>query len=438
MKVLTQPKVLKGFRDYLPNEALVRNNLIRTIEKSFQSFGFSAIDTPALEYTETLMGAGSEETDKQLYRFKDNGKRDVALRFDLTIPLARYVCQHKNELNFPFKRYHIAPVWRAEKPQRGRFREFMQCDIDIIGAASLLSDAEILSCISLTLSKLNLKHQLKINSREISSAWFEHIGVNEQSAEILRALDKIDKIGKEKVEAELKEIVILSQESIDKIFRLINIKSNSNDQTLNALLELSSSCPKLKDATLKLQKTLKLLKDFGLDESNFIIDLSIARGLDYYTGIVFETELTNNKIGSVSSGGRYDNLTSRFQKAELNGVGASIGIDRIVAALLEKEDNFFKNHHLSLIAINMGDDSLDYTLKILSKFREHKVQSQVYLEPKKLAKQFKYADDKGINYALIAGKEEKNKGVFSIKNLATGEQNEFSCVSAALKHINNS
>ncbi len=431
-----EPRVLKGFRDYLPAEAILRSRMISKIASSFENFGFAPIDTPALEYAETLVGRGSAETDKQLYRFADNGKRDVALRFDLTIPLARYAALHADKLGIPFRRYHIAPVWRAEKPQRGRFREFIQCDIDIIGCRSETADAEVMATISNALEALELPHQLRINSREISNAWFEHLGLSEKTPEILRALDKIDKAGKEAVIKELQEKASVNLGQIDQLFALSLLTAADDAGVISGLRNLASECSDLNPAIDKLEKTLDLLPKLGMQNGSFKIDLSIARGLDYYTGIVFETDLISEPaIGSIASGGRYDNLASMFTKKELPGSGASIGLDRILAALLERESTSTANSLSEVLVLNMGSSTLAYRADITTKLRNVGINTELFPDEAKLSNQFKYADKKQIPFALVAGEDEQTKNVFSIKDLRTGEQHENLDIEKAISLI---
>jgi len=421
----TEARVLKGFRDSLPKESIARARMLQTIVSVFENYGFSPIDTPALEYTSTLLGSGSGETDKQLFRFMQ-GKRDVAMRFDLTIPLARYVASNFSKLSFPFRRYHIAPVWRGENPQRGRFREFIQCDLDIIGSSSPLTDAEVMLAISSALDALKLGHLMRVNSRKVSNGWFKELGLSEKSALVLRELDKLEKVGRDKVRQDLIDKVQTSQEEVDRIFELIDCQGQSNKETLEKLSSLSQNHPDIQLGVEELGQHLRLCGELGLDENLIEIDLSIARGLDYYTGIVFETDLKEDSIkeglGSIASGGRYDNLVSRFSSQELPGVGASIGLDRILAALGESGRISGQESSTKVLIFNMGGDISHYALGIVSELRKAGINSEIFTESSKLAGQFKYAEKKGIPFVLFAGEKEQNANTFSIKNITTGEQ----------------
>ncbi len=425
MSEKTEARVLKGFRDSLPGESIARSEMIKRIISVFENFGFAPIDTPALEYTTTLLGSGSGETDKQLFRFMQ-GKRDVAMRFDLTIPLARYVASNFSKITFPFRRYHIAPVWRGENPQRGRFREFMQCDIDIIGSHSPLADAEVMSAISFALEKLELKHLLRVNSRKLSNGWFEELDLSEKSAEILRALDKIDKIGPEKVREELNNKAEIAPEKIDKIFELIDCQGASNQETFQKLEKLSSGHEVLQSGLSELKKHLEICQDLGLSEKCIFVDLSIARGLDYYTGIVFETDLKEEKLGeglgSIASGGRYDNLVERFSNNSLAGVGASIGLDRILSALSDSSLIPNTNSTTQVMLLNLEENISSYSLGIVSELRKAGINAEIFFGNSKLAQQFKYAEKKDIPVVLFSGSDEEKTNTFAIKNIQNGQQ----------------
>ena len=431
-----EPKLLKGFRDQLPEDALERSQLIRQIETVFTSFGYGPIDTPALEYAEILLGKGGEETDKQLFRFLDNGDRDVALRFDLTVPLARYVAKNQRNLPIPFRRYHIAPVWRAEKPQKGRFREFMQCDIDLIGSDSTNADAEVVAVISTALSKINLEHKIKLNHRGISNKYFSSLGLSDKVPHILRATDKIAKIGIDGVKQELEKTAELKGEVVDKIFLFLQLSERKTcKETLSSLSEL----PELADGTNQLSEIIGKLACLGISEENLSIDLSIARGLDYYTGMVFETELLSSpEIGSIASGGRYDNLLGVYSKNSLPGVGASIGIDRILAALAENTDVEKAKSLTDVIVLNMGVESNTYCHIISNKLRLSGLNTELYTDEAKLGNQFKYADRKGIPFAIIAGANEQNSNTCALKNLKTKEQTDNISLDEAIKIIQTS
>ena len=322
---MIEARVLKGFRDFLPSDEIVRRDLIEKIEMSFRSYGFVPIDTPALEYTEILLGKGGGETEKQIYRFTDHGGRDVALRFDLTVPFARFLAEHHSKLDFPFKRYHISKVWRGENTQRGRYREFMQCDFDTIGSDSAAADYEILHVMRNTLlSVAGGDVEIRLNHRGIFNSFLTRLGIQEKSESILRTVDKLSKIGRDKCQELLLEIT----GEAGKILDFIEIKG-SFDETLAVMTEAAGPS----DGSERLKLIRKFMLDEGIADS-FVLDPSITRGLDYYTGIVFESFLKDMRdIGSVCSGGRYDNLVGLYSKQPLPGVGSSIGLDRLLAAL---------------------------------------------------------------------------------------------------------
>jgi histidyl-tRNA synthetase len=423
---LIEPRVLKGFQDTLPNTALQRKGMILKIEEVFSSFGFSPIDTPALEYTEILLGKGSNETDKQLFRFTDNGGRDVSMRFDLTIPLARFVALHQNELAFPFKRYHIAPVWRAEKPQKGRYREFIQCDFDTIGTESKTADAEIVGVITSALTKVDIKHLVRINNRKVLNGVLESLNVKDRSASVLRAIDKLDKLGREIVEKELVDEAGLNSDQISKVFRFIEL-SESNDAS--SLFEelgsfLDGSELGLKGLT-ELREVYSQAQDFGCKKEDLEIDLTIARGLDYYTGTVFETKLRDlPSIGSICSGGRYDDLASLYTKRRLPGVGASIGLDRILGAMEELGTIKKKSSPARVYVCVLDNEAKQTSIQLASQIRNAGVPCEVALEPSALGGQLKYADLKGIELAVIVGSSEISNKSAPVKNLISKQQSE--------------
>lgn len=422
-----EPRILKGFRDYLPEAAITRGRMIEKIVRSFEAFGFVPIDTPAIEYTDILLGKGSSETDKQMYRFPDNGGRDVSLRFDLTIPLARFAAMHINELGTPFKRYHIAPVWRAEKPQRGRYREFYQCDFDIIGTKSILADAEILAVINYTLTQLGIEHSIRLNNRKVLNGMLETVGAREKSAAVLRAVDKLDKLGPEIVMAELSEQGGLDGKQIDAVFQFVSL-SGKDLPPDKLLAELRTTLGKNQLATEgidQLEQTIARAEPLGVPAGVVSIDLSIARGLDYYTGTVFETKLIPlPEFGSICSGGRYDNLASLYTSRELPGVGASIGLDRIIGAFEELGRLSKKSSTASVLVAIVEPQAEAYCLSLARQLREAGIGVEVFPESGKLGNQLKYGDKKGIELAVIAGGREAESGTATLKNLKTGAQFE--------------
>ncbi len=427
-KPAIQARILKGFRDILPETAIPRGEMLTSVTKVFQSFGFSPIDSPALEYAEILLGKGSDETDKQMYRFEDNGKRDVALRFDLTVPLARFAAMHMPTLGTPFRRYHIAPVWRAEKPQRGRFREFVQCDFDIIGSSSVIADAEIIAVMNACLKELGVAHTIRFNHRGLLGCALEQIAASDQSVAVLRAIDKLEKAGKDAVTEELRTQAGLSEEQIQNIFNFVSLSkdSSSNKDTLSRLRKffLDSDVTEQSEQIInQLEVLLNILAEANIDESSLHLDLSIARGLDYYTGIVFETMLTElPDIGSVCSGGRYDDLANLYTKQELPGVGASIGLDRLLAALEELELLKKKQTTAEVLVSVLDQTHAPYAAAVSAKIRAAGINVELYPQISKLGQQLKYADKKNIELVVILGEKEFTSKTCTIKSMTSGEQ----------------
>ncbi len=438
-KPLIEARILKGFRDYLPQATIPRAMMIDRLKEVLSSFGFVPIDTPALEYADILLGKGSEETDKQLYRFLDNGQRDVALRFDLTVPLARFAAMHINELGIPFRRYHIAPVWRAEKPQRGRFREFIQCDFDIIGTKSLMADAEIILVINRTLRKLEVEHQIRINNRLVLNGFLHTLGVEGKNAAVLRAIDKLEKLGEEVVAAELVSEAGMQKEQISRVFSFLRLsrEADSNENLLAELPALLGSSEAGLAGVAQLERINQILCCCGLSQKDYRFDLSIARGLDYYTGSVFETTLSRlPEIGSICSGGRYDNLASLYTKQELPGVGASIGLDRLLAAL-EELGLLAATASTAQILVAVADSSAaPQCMALAQDLRERGLGVEMFPQEAKLAAQLKYADRKGIKLVVIAGADGLAQGICSLKDMNNGAQTDgiaLTQIASALK-----
>lgn len=431
MNTLIQAKVLKGFRDFLPNQEIKRALLVEKLTEAFRFYGFVPIDTPVLEYSEILLRKSEGETEKQVFRFEDNGGRDVALRFDLTVPFARFIALHKNELYFPFKRYHIAKVWRGEKPQAGRYREFMQCDFDIIGSDSPESDFEILSLMKKSLSIIGVDNiTIRLSHRGIFNAFLQKLNLSKKSDEILRSVDKLAKIGKDEVVALLTETTG-SEKTAQDIIRFIS-GSDDFDSTLSLMEELSEATKEVE----RLRILRKMMEAAGIEKS-FVLDPSITRGLDYYTGIVYETFLNDlPTIGSVCSGGRYDNLAGLYMKEEISGVGSSIGLDRLIAALEElgmgDEKNSFTNAMIFYL-----DAPLAFEYQALAeKLRNENIAVEVFPEAKKMNQQYTYAEKKGIQYGIIVKNEKDNASgqfLLTIKNLKTRESFESIGFDEALK-----
>ena len=431
MNTLIQAKVLKGFRDFLPNQEIKRAILIEKLTEAFRFYGFVPIDTPVLEYSEILLRKSEGETEKQVFRFEDNGGRDVALRFDLTVPFARFIALHKNELYFPFKRYHIAKVWRGEKPQAGRYREFMQCDFDIIGSDSAESDFEILSLMKKSLSIIGVENiTIRLSHRGIFNAFLKKLNLAEKSDEILRSVDKLAKIGKDEVVALLTETTG-SENAAQDIIRFIS-GSDDFDSTLSLMEALSGATKEVE----RLRILRKMMKAAGIEKS-FVLDPSITRGLDYYTGIVYETFLNDlASIGSVCSGGRYDNLAGLYMKEEISGVGSSIGLDRLIAALEELGMGEEKNSFTDAMIFYL-DAPLAFEYQALAeKLRKEKIAVEVFPEAKKMNQQYTYAEKKGIQFGIIVKNEKDNTSgefLLTIKNLKTRESFESIGFDEALK-----
>jgi histidyl-tRNA synthetase len=416
---LIEPRTLKGFRDFLPAKMVQREKLMDTAKRVYRRYGFLPIDTPALEYLEILTGKGSEETDRQMYHFIDAGGRPVGMRFDLTVPLARFSAQHINELGTPFKRYHIAPVWRGENPQDGRFREFVQCDFDTIGTTGVVSDIETALVIHELLLEIGIdQFRIRINNRQILTGLLEMLDLKNQSTAVLRALDKLDKVGVEGVSKEMAQAGI-QQEQADKIFQFAQIKG-SHEDVLSQLSALLKSNELASQGIDRLSTVSSALQAAGVPPFRFEIDVSIARGLDYYTGIIFETTLLElPRIGSVCSGGRYDNLAGLFTKQQLPGIGASLGLDRLLAAL-EKLGRLEESPRAADVFIPLFDpERMNDYFALAALVRSNGISAEVYPESKKLGQQLKYADQRGFLVALIAGARELDQGLVQIKDLRT-------------------
>lgn len=426
---MIEPRTLKGFRDYLPEAMIPREQLIATAQRVYRSYGFSPIDTPALEYLEVLTGKGSEETDRQLYHFQDHGGRSVGMRFDLTVPLARFAAQHYSELGLPFKRYHIAPVWRGENTQRGRYREFMQCDFDTIGTRSVAADIETTLVINDLLQAIGFsRFTIHLNNRMVLNGLLEKLSLAEQSTHILRALDKLAKIGPEKVAAEMMATAGATAQQAEEVLRLAEIRG-SNDEMLAALAPLVAGSATGEAGVQRLTEILSAIKGLSLPPSRIQVDVAIARGLDYYTGVVFETFLDDlPTIGSICSGGRYDNLAGLFTKQELPGVGASLGLDRLLAAMEElKLVGKVRTPAPVFIPFFDAKRLADY-LQIAAELRAKGIGVEVFPDTKKLGPQLKYADSRGHALAIIAGESEFAARSVQLKNLKTTSSQTVSVV----------
>lgn len=419
---LITPRTLKGFRDFLPSSMIPRERLMETARKVYRSFGFVPIDTPALEYAEILCGKGGDETDKQMYRFQ-HGRHDVAMRFDLTIPLARFIAQHASELGTPFKRYHLGSVWRGENTQAGRYREFVQCDFDAIGTNSIASDIETALVIYDLMRSIGFQDfSIRLNNRKVLNGLLQKSGLAEQSVPVLRALDKLAKIGRAEVKNEILNTTPSSPAQVDEILRLADI-SGSNQAVLKQLTAICVGNELVEQGLAELEQVILASQAVGISEDHLQLDVSIARGLDYYTGSIFETFLTKlPSIGSVCSGGRYDNLAGLFTKQLLPGIGASLGLDRLLAAMQELEMIPPVRTMADVMIIQFDRKQLHEYLRLAKELRTTGLGVEVYPEQKKLDQQFKYADRNGYPAVIVAGPDELAAGRVKLKWLASGEQ----------------
>jgi len=396
-----KPQTLKGFRDFLPSEARKRQYVIDILKKVFESYGFEPLETPALEYEEILTGKYGEEGDKLMYRFEDRGKRKVAMRYDQTVPLARVVAQYGNELPMPFKRYQIQNVWRADNTQKGRYREFLQCDADIVGSSSLLSDVEIISVVDSSLKKLGFsKYKIKFNNRELLFKQIKQVGIQDESAiSVIRILDKIEKVGWQRIEEELKELKGIDKKAASGLFNLWQL-------------------------TQPMEGEIKKIWD-ECSKRNIPVEpkLTLARGLDYYTGLIFEVEIDGYSAGSVCGGGRYDNLIGLFADKQIPAVGFAFGFDRLIEAMTELK-RFPDDFQTTKVLVTVFSPALlEKSIEISSRLRSNNIDTELYLdENASLEKQLKYADKKGIPYAIIIGPEEAAKKVVTLRNMKTRKQ----------------
>ena len=418
MDTLIEPRVLKGFRDFLPSSEIARRRITEKIEASFRSYGFVPIDTPALEYAEILLGKGGGETEKQIYRFTDHGGRDVALRFDLTVPLARFLAEHHHELSFPFKRYHIAKVWRGENTQRGRYREFTQCDFDILGSSSAASDFEILHIMHKTLKAISGgKIIIHINHRGVFNSFLSRLDLLDKSVDILRTVDKLSKAGGDETRNNLS--LLVGKDKAGEILNYIGLETDY-EKTLVTMIKAAGESPDT--------ERLKLLRQFTIDAGiadSIILDPSITRGLDYYTGIVFESFLADLPgIGSICSGGRYDNLVGLYSKEKIPGVGTSIGIDRLIAGLeaLKRLDTFSTYAVIAIAWVSRSSSGVCQSLADM--LRKEGIPCEVFLEEEKLTKQFQEAEKRGIRWLIIPDPENPLKDHLTLRDLSSRKNME--------------
>jgi histidyl-tRNA synthetase len=418
---IIEPRVLKGFRDFLPAQEAKRRDFTRRVEDAFLARGFVPIDTPALEYAEILLGKGGGETEKQIYRFKDHGDRDVALRFDLTVPFARFMAAHYHELYLPFRRYHIGKVWRGENTQRGRYREFCQCDCDIVGADSPGSDFEILSSMAAALEALGLgAFSIRVSHRGAFNLFLEGLGVKERSAEVLRIADKLRKIGPEETTSLL--AAAIGAGPAERVKSFIGITGGIGEGVREMEALLGGECP----ATARLKEIEALAAETGIGKK-IVLDASITRGLDYYTGIVFETYLDAMPgIGSVCSGGRYDDLASLYTKERIPGVGASIGMDRLLAALEEIGGEGETKSFVKALLVCADLRHLGQAFALAERLRGSETPVEVFTERKKIQQAFAYAEKKSISRAVILDEEYLRAGRYIIRDMRTRENSEAS------------
>ena len=437
-----KPSIPKGTRDFSPVEMAKRNYIFNTIREVFHLFGYQQIETPSMENLSTLMGKYGDEGDKLLFKIQNSGdyfsgltdeellSRNAAklaskfcekgLRYDLTVPFARYVVMHRDEISFPFKRYQIQPVWRADRPQKGRYREFYQCDADVVGSNSLLNEVELVQMIDRVYGKFGIRVSIKINNRKILTGIAEIIGEVDKIVDITVAIDKLDKIGLDNVNAELASKGI-PQEAIEKLQPIIML-SGSNEEKLETLKSVLSTSETGLKGVEESEFILKTVASLGV-KSEVELDLTLARGLNYYTGAIFEVKALDVQIGSISGGGRYDNLTGVFGMSGMSGVGISFGADRIYD-VLNQLDLYPKEavNATQLLFVNFGEKEAAYCLPVLSAARDAGIRAEIYPDSAKMKKQMSYANDKNIPFVAIVGENEMNEGKLTLKNMTTGEQ----------------
>ncbi|HET7818647.1 MAG TPA: histidine--tRNA ligase [Bacteroidia bacterium] len=448
-----KPSIPKGTRDFSPSEMVRRNFIFSSIREVFERYGYQPIETPAMENIETLTGKYGDEGDQLLFKilnsrqFEAKNKEELkkeyersltqninspllterALRYDLTVPFARYVVQHQNEIVFPFKRYQIQPVWRADRPQKGRYREFFQCDADVVGSDSLLNEVELIQIINDVYAKLGISVTIKMNNRKILSALAELIGEKDKIVDITVAIDKLDKVGLEGVNKELSEKGI-SNAAIEKLQPLILFQGASSDK-INLLKQVIGRIEIGKKGIEEVEYVFSGISADKSLKSTFELDITLARGLNYYTGAIFEVKANHVQIGSICGGGRYDNLTGIFGLPNVSGVGISFGIDRIFDVM--NELNLFDGKGIAaqttkILLTHFGEQERNYCISVASRLREAGINTEIYPDvTKKIAKQFDYANKKQIPFVIVVGTEEMNTGVLAFKDMATGEQKKI-------------
>lgn len=452
-----KPSTPKGTRDFLPDVVARRQYIFNTIREAFEVYGFSPIETPSFEHTSTLLGKYGEEGDRLIFKILKSGDKmkdadlkaledgnlprfanslsEKALRYDLTVPFARFVVQHQNELSFPFKRYQIQPVWRADRPQAGRYQEFYQCDADVVGSDSLVFEVDFIQLFDEVLSKLNIPQvSIKINNRKILTGIAEVSGESDKIVAITVAIDKLDKIGLDGVLKELSDKGV-SAEGIEKIKPLFEI-SGSTEERLTQMKEYLSDSEIGLEGIKELEYLFDATQKLGLRDTSVEFDVTLARGLNYYTGAIFEVKCGATSIGSICGGGRYDDLTGIFGMKNMSGVGISFGADRIYY-VLEELDLFPESvdNRLDLLFINFGDEEAAYCMSQVKKMREAGISCELYPKSAKMNKQMKYANDRGVKFVALVGKNEMEQGVLRIKNMDTGEQEDIK-PDALANHLN--
>jgi histidyl-tRNA synthetase len=425
MKKIIEPKILKGTRDFGPEAMIKRNFVMEKLKTIFKQFGFDQIETPVIEYAETILGKYGEEGDKLTYTFKDRGDRQIALPYDLTVPFARFTAANWQNLAIPFKRFQISRVWRADKPQKGRLREFYQCDVDVIGTESLLAEAEISSLMYKVFSSFGFKKfTIRFNSRKVINAILNQCGYKEeQHIDVIRVVDKFDKIGAEEVE---KEILVLDKDNskVEKLMKYISMTGTNKEKIKKC------DFPEVKEV----KEFLDYVKYYNIPEENLMFDLKIARGLDYYTGIVFEVTVDEPKVGTLCAGGRYANLCGYFCDKKFSGTGVSFGFERLMIVMDELGLLSVKKTNTDVLVTVFDKNSLGKSIEILNKLQAGGLNAELYIQEDRLGQQFKYADKKGVEYVVVCGPDEIKKDVVVLKDLKTGKQKEMT-VSAVLEEL---
>lgn len=449
-----KPSIPKGTRDFSPAVMLKRNHLMGVIKKAFQTFGYLPIETPSMENLSTLMGKYGEEGDRLIFKILNSGDylkkvdastdfeakkltskiSEKALRYDLTVPFARYVVQNQNEITLPFKRFQIQPVWRADRPQKGRFREFYQCDADVVGSKSLLYEVELIQLYDTVFTELNLPAVIKLNNRKVLSGIAEVIGEADKLIDITVAIDKLDKIGLEKVKEEMQTKGV-SDSAIEKLDPILKMSGNASEK-LVTMKEVLSNSPIGLEGIDEIYAVIDKVMVLGLDSAELDFDLTLARGLNYYTGSIFEVEAKGVQMGSIGGGGRYDDLTGIFGLKDMPGIGISFGLDRIY--LVVEELGLFPSLEADItqvLFVNFGDAEADYCLKALRDLRKAGINSELYPDAAKMKKQMNYANKKGIPYVVLVGEDEMNSGLLTVKNMNDGTQENVTLVDL-IKKIN--